>query len=340
MTAALFVQVGERGGALESVQRELPEPGAGQLRIRVEACGICRGDELCRKGHWPGVTYPRVPGHEVVGIIDKVGEGVSGWSKDQRVGAGWVGDQCHKCDACRRGHMMACEKSSINGLLRDGGYAQYMTIPCEMAVKIPQECTWDSAEIAPLMCAGVTMFNPLSRNGIKAGALVAIQGIGGLGHLGIQFARKMGFRVAAISGGADKERLSIELGAHIYINASKEDPVAILNKHGGAALIMCTAPDAGSISQIVDGLARFGKMVVVAAPADKVAVSVFSLLPKCASIQGWAGGTPSDVEDTIAFATAFDIKPMVETFPLSEADRAYKQMESNKVRFRSVLDCR
>jgi D-arabinose 1-dehydrogenase-like Zn-dependent alcohol dehydrogenase len=190
------------------------------------------------------------------------------------------------------------------------------------------------------MCAGVTTFNPLSRSGIKPGSLVAVQGIGGLGHLGIQFARKMGFRVAAISSGAAKEALALELGAHIYINTSKEDPVAILSKQGGAALILCTAPDAPSIGQLVEGLARFGQMVVVAAPHDKVQVNTLFLLSNCASVKGWAGGSPSDVEDTIAFATAFDVKPMIETFPLSDAERAYDQMLGNKVRFRSVLDCR
>ena len=208
MPGALFVQVREKGGALESMQRDLPQVGAGQLRIKVEACGICRGDELCRNGHWPGMTYPRVPGHEVIGIVDEVGEDVVGWSKGQRVGAGWIGAHCQQCDACKRGNIAACETGSINGLLRDGGYAQYMTIPAHVAVRIPDNCTWDPTQIAPLMCAGVTTFNPLTRSGIKAGALVAVQGIGGLGHLGVQFARKMGFRVAAISSGADKEKLA------------------------------------------------------------------------------------------------------------------------------------
>jgi len=340
MTVASFVQVRQRDSALESVHRDLNEPDVGELRIRVEACGICRGDELCRKGHWPGMTFPRVPGHEVVGVVDAIGDGVSGWSMGQRVGAGWVGGHCQNCDACKRGQIQACESGSINGLLRDGGYAQYMIVSAQVAIRIPPACNWESAQIAPLMCAGVTTFNPLSCSGIKPGALVAVQGIGGLGHLAIQFARKMGFIVAAVSSGADKEKLALELGANIYINAAKDDPVAILRKRGGASLILCTAPDAGSIGQIVEGLARFGQMVVVAAPHEKVAINPLFLLANCASVRGWAGGTPSDVEDTIAFANAFDVKPMVETFSLSQAESAYGKMQSNKVRFRSVLDCR
>lgn len=340
MGKALFVEVRQRGGGLEQTQRDVPTPPPGHVRIKVEACGICRGDELCLNGHWPGVSYPRVPGHEVVGIVDALGAGVDAYAVGQRVGAGWAGGNCQTCDDCKRGRTQSCRNGLINGLLTDGGYSQYMIVPSHALVRIPDECDWDSASIAPLMCAGVTVFNPLRHSGVKPGSWAAVQGIGGLGHLGIQFARKMGYRVAAISSGSGKRELSLQLGAEVYIDTSKEDAVEVLRKRGGASIILATAPDAKAISALVEALGRFGKMYVVAAPREKLEVNGHHLLGNCAAIQGWAGGSSADVEETVAFATAFGIKPMVEVFALSDADSAYQKMLSNTVRFRSVLDCR
>jgi D-arabinose 1-dehydrogenase-like Zn-dependent alcohol dehydrogenase len=340
MSKALVIEVRDRGGRFETAERNVPEPAAGEIRIKVEACGICRGDELCRTGFWPGVSYPRIPGHEVVGTIDAVGSGVSGWSVGQRAGAGWVGGHCQNCFHCRRGDIGSCKSALINGLLSDGGYAQHMLVPAHVVVNIPSDCNWSAAEIAPLMCAGVSTFNPLRNSGVRAGELVAIQGIGGLGHLAVQFARKMGYRVAAISSGADKEELSRQLGAHIYIDTSKNDATAALQKLGGASLILATAPNAEAIGGLVEALRMNGKMIIVAAPHEKVSVNTNYLLGHRASIMGWPGGTPADIEDTLEFAHLFDVRPMVEVFPLKDATKAYERMEQNKVRFRAVLDCR
>ena len=269
-----------------------------------------------------------------------IGRDVSDWALGQRVGAGWVGGHCQNCFQCHRGDIGSCKSALINGLLSDGGYAQYMMVPAHVVVNIPNDCNWSAAEIAPPMCAGVSTFNPLRNSGVRASELVAIQGIGGLGHLAVQFARKMGYRVAAISSGADKEELSRKLGAHTYIDTSKNDATAALQKLGGASLIIATAPNAESIGGLVEALRMNGKMIIVAAPHEKVSVNTNYLLGHRASIMGWPGGSPPDVEDTLEFAHLFDVRPMVEVFPLKDATKAYERMEQNKVRFRAVLDCR
>jgi D-arabinose 1-dehydrogenase-like Zn-dependent alcohol dehydrogenase len=340
MSKSVVVEVRTRGGALELAERPVPEPAEDQVRIKVEACGICRGDDVCRMGFWPGIEYPRIPGHEVIGIVDAVGSGVEGIEIGERVGTGWNAGYCENCYACRRGDFAGCKNANINGIFNDGGYAQFMTVAEHAIVRIPQDCDWTSAEIAPLLCAGVSTFNPLRNSGVRAGELVAVQGIGGLGHLAVQFAQRMGYRVAAISSGADKQDLAHELGAHIYIDGSQIDPAEALRKLGGASLILSTAPNAAAIGALVEGLRMNGKMIVVAAPHEKVAINTLHLLGNRAGIMGWPGGTPADSEDTIAFSLMTNVKPMVEVFPLKDANIAYERMQSNKVRFRAVLDCR
>ncbi len=340
MSKSLVVEVRTRGGDFEFTERPIPEPGEAEVRIRVEACGICRGDDVCRLGFWPGISYPRVPGHEVIGVIDALGSGVAGFALGERVGAGWNAGYCEECYQCRRGDFAGCKNSSINGIFNDGGYAQFMTVAEHALVRIPAECDWSSAELAPLLCAGVSTFSPLRNSGVRAGELVAIQGIGGLGHLAVQFAHRMGYRVAAISSGADKKDLAHQLGAHIYIDGSQIDPAEALRNLGGAALILATAPNAEAIGALVEGLKMNGKMIIVAAPHDKVQINSLHLLGNRAAVMGWPGGSPADSEDTIAFALMTNCRPLVEVFPLSEANRAYEQMQTNKVRFRAVLDCR
>jgi alcohol dehydrogenase/propanol-preferring alcohol dehydrogenase len=336
MPNATAVQVPSKGADFETVSRAVPEPTAGQVRIKLEACGVCHGDVVCKLGFWPGITYPRVPGHENIGIIDAVGEGVEQFRVGQRVGSGWHAGHCGKCGACRRGLYMECAKGSINGIFNDGGYAEYMTVSEDAVVAIP-ETNWSAAELAPLMCAGVTVFNALRQSGARAGDVVAVQGIGGLGHLAVQFARKMGFRTIAISSGDSKRELSMQLGAHEYVDASASDAAKALQQLGGARAIIATAPNAQAISELVPGLGMDGKMVVVAAPPDKLAIDSMHLLSHRAGIMGWPGGTPADIEETVAFALLTDCKPMVETFPLKEANAAFKAMMESKVRFRGVL---
>lgn len=340
MSTSKVVEVRTRGGDLELTERSIPEPALDQVRLKIEACGICRGDDVCRLGFWPGISYPRIPGHEVIGIIDAVGDGVVGWEIGERVGTGWNAGYCEDCYDCRRGDFAGCKNSNINGIFNDGGYAHYMTVSEHALVRIPQDCNWTSEEIAPLVCAGVSTFTPLRKCGVQAGSLVAIQGIGGLGHLAVQYANKMGFRVAAISSGADKRALAEQLGAHVYIDTSSADPVEVLRSMGGASLILATAPNAKAIGALTEGLAMNGKMIIVAAPHEPVEVNALHLLSHRASVMGWPGGTPADSEDTIAFSMMTGVKPMVEVFPLAEAGQAYEHMANNHARFRVVLDCR
>jgi D-arabinose 1-dehydrogenase-like Zn-dependent alcohol dehydrogenase len=329
------VVVPQPGAAFISLNREIPEPGAGAVRLKVEACGICHSDSMVKEGHWPGLEYPRAPGHEVAGTVDAVGPAVTGWKPGDRAGIGWHGDHCGQCDACRSGDFLFCASGQITGFTFDGGYQQYMLASVKGLARIPDSLPF--AEAAPLLCAGVTTFNSLRHSGAVAGDLVAVHGIGGLGHLGVQFARYFGFRVAAISRGADKEELALRLGAHRYIDSSKQDAAAELAKMGGARVILATAPSGAAISTLTGGLGRNGKLLIVAAPPDPIQVNAGQLIGGRKSIQGWAAGTSRDSEDTLNFCALAGIRPMIEIFPLADAAAAYERMLSNRARFRVVL---
>jgi D-arabinose 1-dehydrogenase-like Zn-dependent alcohol dehydrogenase len=328
------VQVPKAKGNFEIVERPIPDPGRREVRIKVEACGVCHSDVLVKEG-WPGLQYPRVPGHEIAGRIDAVGADVTNWKEGQRVGVGWHGGHCFVCDPCRRGDFILCKFGKITGLSHDGGYAEYMIAPAESVAAIPDELP--AAEAGPLLCAGITVYNSLRNAPIRAGDLVAIQGIGGLGHLGVQYARHMGMRTAAIGRGADKEPLARKLGAHHYVDAGSGDPAAALQKLGGARLILATAPDAKSMSALVDGLAPGGELLVVGASTDPLSVTSLQLILPRKTIQGWPSGTSKDSEDTLAFSTLTGVRPMIEKFPLEKVNDAYEAMLSGKVRFRAVL---
>ncbi len=331
------VQVAKPGGDFELVEREIPEPGRGQVRIKVEACGICHSDALVKEGHWPGVKYPRVPGHEIAGRIDTLGPDVANWKAGQRVGVGWHGGHDFTCVPCRRGDFVNCEKEKITGISHDGGYAEYVITPAEALAAIPDEL--EAAEAAPLLCAGITVFNALRNSGARAGDLVAVLGIGGLGHLGVQYARQMGFRTVAIGRGAghDKEELARKLGAVHYVDGAAGNPSRELQKLGGARVILATAPDSKSMSTLVNGLSANGSLLIVGASADSLAVTPIQLITGRKSLQGWASGTAMDSEDTMKFSTLSGVRPMIEKFPLEQASEAYNRMISGQVRFRAVL---
>jgi D-arabinose 1-dehydrogenase-like Zn-dependent alcohol dehydrogenase len=329
------VQVAKPGGDFELVERNVPEPAPGQVRIKVDACGICHSDVLVKEGHWPGLQYPRVPGHEIAGRIDAVGADVTNWKAGQRVGVGWHGGHCFTCNACRRGDFILCQEQKITGFSHDGGYAEYMVTPAEAVAAIPDDLP--ATEAAPLLCAGITVFNALRNAGARAGDLVAIQGIGGLGHLGIQYARQMGFRTFAIGRGKDKEPLARKLGAAHFVDTAAGDPVGELQKFGGARVILATAPDSKSISALVNGLAANGKMVVVGASPEPITVSPLQLIGGRKSIQGWPSGTAIDSEDTLTFSALTGVRPMIERYPLEKAAEGYQQMISGRARFRVVL---
>ncbi|MEO7145459.1 MAG: alcohol dehydrogenase [Bryobacteraceae bacterium] len=328
-------QIGAAGGEWEIVEREIPEPGAGQVRIKVEACGICHSDMLVKEGIWPGIVYPRVPGHEVAGRIDAVGRGVTQWKTGQRVGVGWHGGHCFQCDACRRGDFILCEFGKITGISSDGGYAEYMIAASEAVAAIPGELS--AEEAAPLMCAGITVFNALRNSGARAGDTVAIQGIGGLGHLGIQYARQMGFRTIAIGRGKDKEPLAKLLGAAQYIDSATEDPAEALRRIGGVRVVLATAPDAKAISALVGGLSINGKLLVVAAPGEPLTIGAAPLITGRKTIAGWASGTAKDSEDTMQFSVLSGVRPIIESYPLARVAEAYEKMIHGKPKFRVVL---
>ncbi len=332
MTAA---QIGKAGGDWELVQRDVPEPGPNQVRIKVEACGICHSDEIVKNGGWPGLQYPRVPGHEVAGRVDAVGGGVTTWKKGRRVGVGWHGGHCFVCEHCRRGDFGMCINRKVTGINFDGGYAEYMIAPAEAVAAIPDELP--AEEAGPFMCAGVTVYNALRNCGAQAGDVVAVHGIGGLGHLGIQYCRQMGFETVAIGRGTDKEPLARKLGAHHYIDTGAGDPAAALQKLGGARVILGTAPNAKAISALVDGLAVNGKLLVPAAPSEPLTVNVLSLILGRRSVAGWYSGTARDSQDTLEFSALAGVHPMIEKYPLSRVKEAYEQMHSGKARFRVVL---
>lgn len=328
-------QVTNPKAGLQIVEREIPEPGAGQVRIKVQACGVCHSDVLTKEGLWPGIQFPRVPGHEVAGVIDQVGVGVSAWKKGERVGVGWHGGQDNTCRQCRRGDFRNCVNLQIPGISYDGGYQEYMVAPVEALAALP--ATLSDAEAAPLLCAGITTYNALRHSGAMPGDLVAIQGIGGLGHLGIQFASKFGYKVAAIGRGSENDALAKKMGATVYIDSKASDAARELQKLGGAQVILATAPDSKAMSALIDGLGPNGKLVVIGATFDPIEVTPLQLIAGSKAIQGWAAGTPADSEDTLRFAELTGVRPMIETYPLEQADEAYARMMSGKAQFRVVL---
>ena len=328
-------QISKPGGDFELVEREIPEPGRGQVRVKVEACGICHSDFVVKDGLWPGLQYPRVPGHEVAGRVHAVGDGVTNWKSGQRVGVGWHGGHDFVCEQCRRGDFTMCVNRKVTGIDFDGGYAEYMIAPAAALAAIPDELP--AEEAGPFMCAGVTVYNALRNSGARGGDVVAVQGIGGLGHLGVQYARQMGFRTVALGRGKDKEPLARKLGAHHYIDSGAGDAVAELQKLGGARVILATAPNAQAISAVVDGLSPNGKLVMAGVPTEPLTVSPMSLLLGQRSVAGWYSGTARDSQDTLEFSALSGVHPMIEKFTLSRAAEAYERMHSGKVRFRVVL---
>lgn len=335
MSTMKVVQIPYAGGPFQLVERPLPEPAAGQVRLKVEACGVCHSDSMVKEGGVMPVTYPRVPGHEVIGRIDAPGAGVRPWTIGQRVGVGWHGGHCFICPPCRRGDFIHCENALITGLSYDGGYAEYMLVPQEALVFVPDSL--NAAESAPLLCAGVTTFNALRHSNARPGDLVAVQGLGGLGHLGVQFASKSGFRTVAISRGRDKEQLARELGADDYIDTETNDPAHKLLSMGGAHVILATAPSGPAIGGLINGLRPGGQLLVVAAPNDATHLFLALLISGTRAIQGWPSGTAVDSEDTLNFSMLRQVRPMVETFPLAHAQEAYEHMMTSRVRFRAVL---
>jgi D-arabinose 1-dehydrogenase-like Zn-dependent alcohol dehydrogenase len=328
-------QISKPGGDFEVVEREIPRPAAGQVRIKVQACGVCHSDVLTKEGLWPGIQYPRIPGHEVAGLIDEVGAGVTAWKKGQRAGVGWHGGHDGTCRECRRGDFRNCRNAQVCGISYDGGYQEYMLAPVEALVPIPQSLK--DAEAAPLLCAGITTYNALRHSGAMPGDLVAVQGIGGLGHLGIQFANKFGYKVAAIGRGAENAALAKKLGATLYIDSQATNAAEELQKLGGAKVIAATAPSSKAMSELVDGLGPNGKLMVIGAGSDSIEVTPLQLINGSRAIQGWASGTPADSEDTLNFAELTGVRAMIETYPLDKAAEAYARMMSGKAEFRVVL---
>jgi D-arabinose 1-dehydrogenase-like Zn-dependent alcohol dehydrogenase len=334
-TTMKAAQIAKPGAGFQMVEREIPEPAAGHVRIKVQACGVCHSDVLTVEGAWPGIEYPRVPGHEVAGIIDQVGAGVSAWKKGQRVGVGWHGGQDNTCRECRRGDFRNCRNLKITGISYDGGYQQYMVAPIEALVAIPDSLK--DAEAAPLLCAGITTYNALRHSGALPGDLVAVQGIGGLGHLGIQFANKFGYKVVAIGRGSEDATLAKKLGANVYIDSKSTNAAEALQKLGGARVIVATAPSSKAMSELVDGLGPNGELMVIGAAFEPIEVTPVQLINGSRTIQGWAAGTPADSEDTLNFAELSGVRPMIETYPLEKAAEAYARMLSGKAQFRVVL---
>ena len=329
------MQVAAAGGAFELVQKEFPEPGPGQVRIRVQACGVCHSDSLTKLGLWPGIQFPRVPGHEVAGVLDAVAADVQHFKVGQRVGLGWHGGHCNYCNPCRRGDFVLCENGPISGISFDGGYADYVIAPANALALIPDDLA--DADAAPLLCAGITTFNSLRNSGARPGDTVAILGIGGLGHLAVQYAAKSGFRTVAIARGQDKGPLAKQLGAHVYIDSTTQEPAAELQKLGGADVILSTLTNAKALEWAVDGLALNGKLIVVGAPDGPIVVPPFPLLLGRRTVTGWPSGTGMDSEETLNFSALAGVKPMIETFPLEKAEEAYERMMSGKARFRVVI---
>ena len=318
----------------EIVERPIPQAAPGTVRIKVAACGICHSDSLVKEGLWPGIQYPRVPGHEVAGTIDAIGAGVTGWTPGQRVGVGWHGGYCGRCDPCRRGDLFACETQQVTGVSFDGGYGEYMVAPVSAVARFPDELS--PVEAAPLLCAGITTFNALRNSGARPGDLVAVLGLGGLGHLGVQFAAKLGFKTVAIARGKDKEPLARQLGATTYIDSQSQDPAAELLKLGGASVIISTVTVGDAVSAVQGGLAVNGTLMVIGA-AESMQISPILLLMGRRSVKGWYSGTSIDSQDTLAFSARAGVRSMNEIFPLERVNEAYDRMMSGKARFRVVL---
>ena len=328
-------QISKPGGDFEIVERAIPEPGPGQVRIKVQACGVCHSDVLTKEGAWPGIQYPRVPGHEVAGVVDAVGDNVSEWKKGQRVGVGWHGGHDGTCRECRRGDFRNCQNLQVSGISYDGGYQQYMVAPSEALVPIPDGL--NDVEAAPLLCAGITTYNALRHSGALPGDLVAVQGIGGLGHLGIQFATKFGYKVVAIGRGPENASLAKKLGASLYVDSQSTKPAEELQKLGGARVILATAPSSKAMSELIDGLGPNGELMVVGAAFEPIEVTPLQLINGSRTIQGWASGTPADSEDTLRFSELSGVRPMIEIYPLEKAGEAYARMLSGNAQFRVVL---
>ncbi len=326
------IQVSAPGADFELVQKEIPEPGSNEVLIKVQACGICHGDALSKEGYYPGIKYPIVPGHEVIGIVDKIGTAITQWKIGQRVGVGWRGGPCGKCNSCRKGSFWACENPLTTGIHMNGGYAEYMVAKSEVIVSIPDEL--DSAKAAPLLCAGRTTFGALQQSGAKGGDLVAVHGLGGLGHLAVQYAVKLGFKTVVLSRGKDKEELAYKLGAHVYIDTNTGDGAKQLLSLGGARVILCTAPSGKAISDLVPGLGRNGQAIIVTGSNEPMPISPMLLLGGERSIRGFVSGS---IEEAIKFSVLTKVSPMIEEFPLEKAALAFEKMISGKVHFRSVL---
>ena len=329
------VQVTRPGGPFELVEREIPQPGPRQVRVRVQACGLCHSDSLTKEGHWPGIKYPRVPGHEIAGVIDAVGAEVPRWKYGQRVGVGWLGSYCGYCESCRRGSFVTCANQLISGITMDGGYQEYVVAPFEGLALIPDELS--PVDAGPLMCAGITTFNSLRNSGTRAGETVAVLGIGGLGHLGVQFASKMGFRTIAIARGTDKEALARQLGAHDYIDSQAGDVAEALQRLGGAKIVLATATNADAMAATIGGLSLDGRLIVLGADFKPIQLVTAGLIGRRTGIHGWPSGSSIDSEDTMRFSAMTGVRPMTETFPLEKATEAYEHMMSNKARFRVVI---
>lgn len=335
MATMRAVQVTTKSGPFELVTRELPRPVRGEVRVKVQACGVCHSDSIAKDGLFPNVPYPIVPGHEIAGVIDEVGEGVIGWSVGQRVGVGWFGGHCGHCEPCRRGDLIDCRNLRIPGINYDGGYAEAMVAPADALALIPDELA--AVDAAPLLCAGVTTFNALRESGARPGDTVAILGIGGLGHLGVQYAVKMGFRTVAIARGQEKAALAKQLGAHVYIDSQAQDAAAELNKLGGAKAILATVTSGQAMSAVIPGLKVRGKLVVVGVGMDPIEVSSLDLIGASRSVVGHASGASIDSQDTLAFSALTGVRPTIETMPLERAAEAYDKMMRNEARFRMVL---
>lgn len=335
MSKMRVVQVPHPNGPFELVEREIPEPGTTSVRIKISACGICHSDSFTKEGTFPGIRYPRVPGHEIAGIIDAIGTSVVGWAAGQRVGVGWHGGHCGYCDSCRRGDFVTCQIApQVPGITYDGGYADYMIAPTEALALIPEDLS--AVEAGPLMCAGITTFNSLRHSGAQPGDVVAILGIGGLGHLGVQFAAKMGFETVAIARGADKGPLAKQLGARHYIDSQAQDPSEELMKLGGAKVVLATATSGKAMRAVLGGLGIDGKMIILGA-ADPLDVPPLLLIGGRRSVMGWPSGRSIDSQDTLRFSALTGVRPMNEVFPLERAAEAYERMMSGKARFRVVL---
>ena len=328
-------QVPAPGADFQIVEREIPKPDAGHVRIKVQACGVCHSDVFTKEGLWPGIEYPRVPGHEVVGVVDELGAGVSAWTKGQRVGVGWHGGYDGTCAECRRGDFINCRNMLIAGISYDGGYQEYMVAPAEALVAVPESL--NETDAAPLLCAGVTTFNALRHSNASPGDLVAVLGVGGLGHLGIQFANKFGYRVAAVGRGAENAALAEKLGAHVYIDSRATNAAEELQKLGGAKVILATAPSSKAMSALIDGLGPNGRLMVIGADFAPIEVTPVQLIGGSRMIQGWASGTPADSEDALRFSELTGVRPMIETYPLERAAEAYARMLSGDAQFRVVL---